>query len=134
VLNTAGARDQAEPYFRLTEDRRLACGKAHVARQHELATCAPNASRDLSDRHKPACAQVAKQQTEGRFTSQLHRLFPILRDARDVDVRNEVVGVGAREYEYLTHLVSLGSLNQRDEIADQFGPKKIHGWGRDVRE
>ena len=41
-------------------------------------------------------------------------------------MRNEIVRVGAREHKYLERTVSLGSLNQRDEIADQFRSKKIH--------
>src|SRR5262249_49420339 len=49
VLNTTRAGDQAEPLFRLTEDRRLSRGKAHIAGQHELATGAAHASLNLCD-------------------------------------------------------------------------------------
>lgn len=77
---------------------------------------------------------MAKQEAERRFTGQPRRLLPVFAEPCHVDVGNEVVGIGAREHKYLERAVSLGSLNQRNEIADQFGPKKIHGWGRDVRE
>jgi hypothetical protein len=33
-------------------------------------------------------------------------------DPRHVNMRNEVVGVGAREHEYLARVVGIGSLNQ----------------------
>ena len=47
---------------------------------------------------------------------------------------NEIVGVGALEHEHLDGVVGLGSLNEGDQIADQFGSQKIHGRGRDFRE
>ena len=69
-----------------------------------------------------------------RFAGQLRRLLPVLFDPGHVDVGNEIVGVGALEHEHLDGVVGLGSLNEGDQIADQFGPQKIHGRGRNFRE
>jgi len=49
MLDAARAGDQAERLLRLTEHRRLARRKSHVARQHELAAGAPHAALDLRD-------------------------------------------------------------------------------------
>ena len=49
VLDAAPAGDQTERRLRLTEDRRLPGGEAHVARQHELAAGAAYATLDLRD-------------------------------------------------------------------------------------
>jgi hypothetical protein len=65
---------------------------------------------------------------------QLRGLRPVLRDPRQVDVRDEVVGVGAVEHQHLERLVRFGSLNQGDEIADEFGPEKVHRRGGDLGE
>jgi hypothetical protein len=60
---------------------------------------------------------MAKQEAERRFTGQPRRLLPVFAEPCHVDVGNEVVGIGAREHKYLERAVSLGSLNQRNEIA-----------------
>ena len=124
----------AERRLRLTENRRLSRGKAHVARQHEFAAGAAHAPLDLRDRDEAACAQIAKQQADRRFAGQLRRLLPVLVDPGHVDVGNEIVGVGALEHEHLDGVVGLGSLDERDQIADQLGPEKIHRRGRNLRE
>jgi hypothetical protein len=49
-------------------------------------------------------------------------------------VGNEIVRIGTLEHEHLDGVVGLGSLNEGDQIADQFGPQKIHGRGRNFRE
>jgi hypothetical protein len=41
---------------------------------------------------------------------------------------------GALEHEHLESRVRLGSLNDGDQIADQFGPQEIHGRGRKLYE
>ena len=51
-----------------------------------------------------------------------------------VDVGNEIVRIGTLEHEHLDGVVGLGPLNEGDQIADQFGPQKIHGRGRNFRE
>src|SRR4030095_14518295 len=102
MLNAACAGDQTEPLLRLTEDRGLSRGKAHVTGQHELAAGAAHASLDLRDGHEPAATQITKQRHNGCLAGQLGGLFSILADPRHVDVRDEVVPIGAREYEYLT--------------------------------
>lgn len=45
-----------------------------------------------------------------------------------------MVGIRAREHNNLQRHVSLGSLNQRDKIANQFGSEKTHRRGCDVHE
>jgi hypothetical protein len=134
VLDAARAGDQAEPQLRLTEHRRLSRGKPHVARQHELTAGATDAPFDLRDRDEPTRTQVAKQEAERGFANQPRCLLPVLADPRYVDVGNEVIGVGAPEHKHQNGLIGLRLLNQRDQIADQFRPEKIHGWSRDVRE
>ena len=128
------AGEHAERRLELAEDRRLARGEAHVARQHELAAGAADATLDLRDGDEAARAQMAKQERDRRFAGQLRRLRPVLRDPGHVDVGDEVVGVGAREHEHLDGVVGLGSLDEGDQIADQLGPQQIHGRGRDLRE
>ena len=55
-------------------------------------------------------------------------------DAVRASSRKEIIGVGALEHEHLDGPVGLGSLNEGDQIADQFGPHKIHGRGRNFHE
>src|SRR5205085_549125 len=74
MLDAASAGDQTERRLRLTEDRRLARGKAHVQRQHELAAGGAHAALDLCDGDEAACAQMAKQEADRRFASQLRGL------------------------------------------------------------
>ena len=134
VLGGAAAGNLTERGFELREDRRLPRGEAHVARQDELAARGSDPALDLRDGHEAARAQVAKQQRDGRFAGQLRRFRPVLRDPRQVDVRDEVVGIGALEHEHLERLVRLGSLQQGDEIADELGAEKVHRRGRDLDE
>jgi hypothetical protein len=112
VLRSASAWDQTERGLELTEDRRLPRGETHVARQHELAAGAAHATLDLRDADQAARAQMAKHEGDRRLADQLRRLRPVVRDSRHVDVRDEVVGVGAREHEHLQRVVRLGSLNE----------------------
>ena len=53
-------------------------------------------------------------------------------DPRHVDVGNEIVRVGALEHEHPDRVVSLGLLEERDQVADQFRPQKIHWRSGDV--
>src|SRR5262245_2445988 len=93
VLDAAPAGDGTEGLLQLAEDRRLARGKAHVARQHELAACATDTTLDLRYGDEAACAQPAKQECDRRFPGQLRRLVPVLLDLGYVDVRNKIVGI-----------------------------------------
>src|SRR5262245_25771852 len=81
-----------------------------------------------------ALAQAAKQDGHRRFARQPGGLLPVFADPRHIDVRNEVIGVGAREDDHVAGLVGLGALNQRNEVADQFDPEKIHRRCRDVHQ
>jgi hypothetical protein len=68
---------------------------------------------------------MPKLQRDGRFTGQLRRLLPALIDLGQVDVGYEIVGVGALEREHFDALVSLSSLNERKQIADQLRPSSL---------
>jgi len=70
---------------------------------------------------------MAKKKGYRRFAGQLRRLLSVLFDAGHVDMRDEIVGVGTSEYEHLDGVVGLSLLNERNQIADQFWPQKIHG-------
>ena len=112
----------------------LSRGETHVACQHELVYGRSNTPLDLRDGDEAACAQVAKQQSDGSFSTQLRGFLPVLRDLCQVDVRDEVVGVGAPEHQHLECLVCLGSLDKGDEITDQLGPEKVHRRGGNLGE
>ena len=81
MLGSATARDLTEGAFDLTENRRLARGKAHVAREDELAAGAAYATLDLRDSDETARAQVTKQKGDRSFAGQLRGLFPVLFDS-----------------------------------------------------
>jgi hypothetical protein len=53
-LGATRAGDLTECRLRLTENRRLSRGKAHVARQHEFAAGGPYAPLDLCDGNEAA--------------------------------------------------------------------------------
>jgi hypothetical protein len=80
VLGGAPAGEQTERRLYLTENRSLSRGKAHVARQHELAAGAAYATLDLRDGDEAACAQMAKQEGDRRFAGQLRRRLAVLFD------------------------------------------------------
>ena len=42
---------------------------------------------------------------------------------------DEVVGIRTREHEDLDRIVAFGSLNDRDQVGDQFGPEQVHRRG-----
>jgi hypothetical protein len=60
-LDAAVAGDHAQCRLRPSENRRLAHGKVHIARQYELAAGAADATLDPGDGDEAACAQMAKQ-------------------------------------------------------------------------
>ena len=95
VLRGAAAGEHAERRLELPEDRRLSRGEAHVARQHELTARAAHAPLDLGDRDEPARAQVVEQEGDRRLAGQLGGLRPVLVDLGQVDMGDEVVGIGA---------------------------------------
>jgi len=69
VLGGARAGEKTEGRLELTEDRRLARGKARVARQNELDAGGAYATLDLSDGDEAAGAQTPKQAGERRFAT-----------------------------------------------------------------
>ena len=77
---------------------------------------------------------MAKQKTDRRFADKLRRLLPVLLDLGHVDVGNEIIRVGALEYEHLDRVVGLGALDERDQIANQLGSQKIHRRSRNLHE
>jgi hypothetical protein len=112
VLRGACAGDHADGRLELTENRRLPRSEPHVACQHELAANAAHATLDLRDRDEAAGAQVAKQEADRRLPGKFRRRLPVLFDPGYIDVSNEIIGVGAREHDYLDGIIGLGSLNE----------------------
>ena len=70
---------------------------------------------------------MTEQESDRGFAGQLRRLGPVLGGPGEIDVRDEVVGVGACEHEYLARAVCLDTLNQGDEVTDEFGPRRFIG-------
>jgi hypothetical protein len=134
VLGGAPAGKHAERRLELREDRRLTRREAHVAGQHELAAGGAHATFDLCDGHETARAEMVEQQRDRRLAGELRRLLSVFRDPRQVHVGDEVVGVCALEHQQLERRVCLGSLDERDEIADQLGAEEVHRRGRDFGE
>jgi hypothetical protein len=114
VLDAACARANASRSLWLAENCRLSCGKAHVARQHKLAAGRANATLDLCDGDQAARAEMTKHQANRCLASQLCCLCPVLLDLGHINMGNEIVGIGALEYEHLDGVTGLGLLNERD--------------------
>jgi hypothetical protein len=53
---------------------------------------------------------------------------------RVIDVRDEVLRIGAAEHHHADFVVGLGALDERDQVADQLRPEQVHGRRRDLRE
>ena len=77
---------------------------------------------------------MAKQEGDRPFAGQLRRLRSVLIDPGQVDVWDEVVGIGALEHEHLDLVVGLGALDEGDQIANQRGPQQVHRRGRNFRD
>src|SRR5262249_19584932 len=78
--------------------------------------------------------EIAEQRGDRRLAGEPRRFLPVLLDAREIDVRDEVIGVGAREHEHLEPVVCLGLRDQRDEVSDELRAEEIHGRRRDLDE
>ena len=101
---------------------------------NELVARGADATLDLRDRDEPAGAEITKQQRDRRLAGQLRRLRPVFGDPGQIHVGDEVVGIGALKDQYLDCIVSLGVLNQRDEIADELGSQEVHRRCGDLHE
>jgi hypothetical protein len=116
----------SERRLELAEDRRLARRETHVACEHELVSGGTRSPLNLCDSNQPARAEAPEEETERRLASQFRRLLSIFRDPRYVDVGDKVVLIGAFENENPDTVVSLGLLEERDKVADQFRTQKVH--------
>src|SRR5262245_1156388 len=125
MLSGTGSWNHTERWLKLTENRGLARGKTHVAGKYKLAAYTANAPRDLRDRNESAGAYVPKNLAAVELRCRL----AVLLDPSNVNVRNEVVRISALEHDHLDRIVGLGSLNQCDQITDEFRPLKIHWRG-----
>src|ERR1700730_7899174 len=114
VLSGARSGNHTKRRLELTENRRLARGKAHVAGEYELAAHAANAPLDLSDGNKAAGAQVPKDLADRGFSVELRCRLAVLLDPSNVNVGNEVVRVSALKHDHPDRVVGLSSLNERD--------------------
>jgi hypothetical protein len=70
---------------------------------------------------------VPEQDADRGFAGELRCFLSILFYAGDVDMWNEVIRIGAPEDEHPHGSVAFRLLDQRDKVADQIGPEKIHG-------
>jgi hypothetical protein len=95
---------------------------------------APRATFDLRDGYDATCAQVAEKKPDGGFADQFGRLLPVFLDPRHVDMGNEIVRIGTCNYEHADGLVGLGALDERNHIAHQLRPQKVHRRRRDFRQ
>jgi hypothetical protein len=77
---------------------------------------------------------MSEQRGDRGLAGQLGRLGAVLGDPFEVDVRDEVVRVGAREHDDAARRVRLGALDQGDEVTDELGAEEVHGRGRDLDE
>jgi hypothetical protein len=77
---------------------------------------------------------VAKEKPDRRLTGEPGGFLAIRGDAIDVDVGDEVVGVGAAKDEHLHRRVGFGLLDQRHEVAHQLGTEQVHRRCEDRRE
>src|SRR6185295_14452335 len=127
MLSRARSGDHTEGRLELTEDRRLARRKAHIAGEYELTAHAANPAFDLRDGNEAAGAHVPKDLADRGISVEPRCRLAVLLDPSNVNVGNEVVRISAFEYEHLDRLIGLGLLNERDQIADEFRPLKIHG-------
>ena len=134
VLGRSAAGQLTERRLELAEDRRLARREAHVTGENELAARGPDPALYLRDGHEPAGTQVTKHQPDRCLAGQLGRLGPVLGHSVQVDMGDEVVGICACEHEHASGVVRFGALDQRDQVADQFGSQEIHRGSRDLRE
>src|ERR1041385_7228483 len=112
MLGRACSGNHTEGRLELTKDRRLARRKAHVAGEYELAADSANATLDLRDGHETAGAQVPKDLAHRGIAVELRCRLAVLFDSSNVDVRNEIVGVGALEHDDLDGVIGFGSLNE----------------------
>src|SRR6185437_10193023 len=103
--------------------------KAHVAGEYELAAHSANPTFDLRDGNEAAGAYVPKDLADRGISVELRCRLAVLLDPSNVNMGNEIVGVRALEHDHLDRVVGLGSLNERDQIPDEFRPLKIHGRG-----
>jgi hypothetical protein len=134
VLGGGAAGELTECRLELTENRRLASREAHVTRQNELTAGGANPTLDLRDADEPAGAQITKQKPDRCLAGQLRRLRPVPGDSIQVDMGDEIVGVGTLEDKHPDSVISLGVLNQRDQITDQLGSQEIHRRRHDLRK
>src|SRR4029450_10295744 len=109
VLSGARSGDHTKGRLELTEDRRLACGKAHIAGEYELAAYAANATFDLRDGNEAAGAHVPKDLADRGISVELRCRLAVLLNPSNVNVGNEVVRIRALEHDHLDRIVGLGS-------------------------
>jgi hypothetical protein len=75
---------------------------------------------------------VAKQRGDRRFAGQSCGFRAILGDPCEVEVRDEVVRVGALEDDHLQLVVCVRVLNERDKVVNERRAEKVHRRRRDL--
>src|SRR6185369_12137643 len=112
MLSRARSGNHTEGRLELTEDRRLARGKAHIAGEYELTAYAANATFNLRDGDEAAGAHVPKDLADRGIPVELRCRLSVLLDPSNINVGNEVIRISALEYEHLDRLVGLGLMNE----------------------
>jgi len=83
---------------------------------------------DLRDRHHRQLSELVPQHAQRRVIgpARLGRLGGVLRDLGQVDVRDEVVRVGAFQHHDPGLLAGFQRADQRHQVADQLRPDQVH--------
>jgi hypothetical protein len=89
---------------------------------------APRAAADLRDRDDRQLAELVPEHAQGRVlrSARLGCFGGVLDDLGQIDVRDEVVGVGALQHHHTGHRVGFQGAEEGDQVAYQLGPDEVH--------
>lgn len=104
-----------------------AASGAEVVGEHELPTGTAYPPLDLRDGDQAAGAQVVEQECNGRLADQSRGLSPVFLDPGQVDVRDEVIGVLAREHEHLDRGSASARSMRETRSRTRSGPRRFVG-------
>ena len=100
MLHAARAGKRADADLDLPEDCVLPRGEPHVARQRQLAARPAGPAADFRDRDDRQLAELVPQHAQRRVArpARLGRLGGVLGDLGQVDVRHEILRIGALQH------------------------------------
>ena len=128
MLHAARTRCRADADLDLSQDGVLPGGEPHVAGQRQFAARPAGPAADLRDRHDRQLAELVPQHAQRRIVrpARLGRLGGVLRDLGQIDVRHEVLRVGALQHHDPGVLAGFHLAEQPHQVAHQFGPDQVH--------